>query len=420
MNSMWLVGGIFLITYGFIVSERIHRTVAALLGGLLMILLGVLSQQEALFAVDWNVIFLLIGMMVIANILRETGLFPWIAVQAVKLGRGEPFRILVILSMVTAATSALLDNVTVVVLVVPVTLFVASSLRVNPLPFLICLILASNIGGAATLIGDPPNVLIASAAGIDFLTFSAHMMPICLLILTAFVPLSWYMFRKELAPAQGDAVDLDSLEASSLITNRPLLQKSLIVMAAVLLGFLAHGVLHLQPATIALTGATVLMLWAKSDVDRVLSDIEWTTLFFFMGLFILVEAVVQVGIIDAMAQAVVRLTGGNPPLTTMLVLWLSAALSGLVDNIPYTATMIPLIRDLGNDMPVGPLWWALALGADLGGNLTLVGASANVVVASLAARSGHTITFRLFLKYGAITTLMSLLLATAYMWLRYL
>ena len=190
MSSMWVVGGIFLITYGFIVTERVHRTVAALLGGLVMILLGVLTQHQAFTAVDWNVIFLLIGMMAIANVLRDTGLFPWVAVKAVKLGRGEPFRILVILAVVTAATSALLDNVTVVVLVVPVTLFVASSLRVNPVPFLICEILASNIGGAATLIGDPPNVLIASAAGIDFLTFSAHMLPICLLILLAFIPLS--------------------------------------------------------------------------------------------------------------------------------------------------------------------------------------------------------------------------------------
>jgi Na+/H+ antiporter NhaD/arsenite permease-like protein len=420
MNPVWLAGGIFLLTYALIVTERVHRTVSALLGGVAMILLGVLSQDQAFHAIDWNVIFLLAGMMAMANILRETGLFQWVAVQAVKLGRGDPFRILIILSLVTAIASALLDNVTIVVLVAPVTLFVAASLRVSPLPFLIAEVLASNIGGTATLVGDPPNILIGSAAGIDFLTFAANMAPISLLILIAFIGLAWLLFKDDLQTEQGSMLDIEVLEASELITNAPLLHKGLVVMAGVILGFLIHGALHLEPATIALAGATILLLWGRSDPHHVLREIEWTTLFFFVGLFITVEAVVRVGIIETVAHAALRLTGGNLALTSILLLWLSAIASGIVDNIPYTATVIPVVESLGQAMPVGPLWWSLALGACLGGNSTLVGASANLVVASLAERSGYPIRFRHFLGYGVLTTAMSLLLATGYVWLRYL
>lgn len=420
MNPTWLAGGIFLLTYALIVTERVHRTVSALLGGVAMILLGLLPQEQAFHAIDWNVIFLLAGMMAIANVLRETGLFQWIAVQAIRLGRGDPFRILVILSLVTAVLSAFLNNVTIVVLLVPTTLFVAASLRVSPLPFLISQILASNIGGTATLIGDPPNILIGSAAGIDFLTFAAHLTPISILILFAFIGLAWFLFKKDLRGDPSHSLEVEALDTSALITDRSLLRKGLIVMTGVILGFLTHGALHLEPATIALAGATALMLWGRNDPHHVLREVEWTTLFFFIGLFIAVEAVVQVGIIEAIAQAALRLTGGNLTLTSMLLLWLSAVASGIVDNIPYTATMIPLVETLGQTMPVGPLWWSLALGTCLGGNATLVGASANVVVASLAERSGHPISFKLFLGYGVVTTVISLLLATGYVWLRYL
>jgi Na+/H+ antiporter NhaD/arsenite permease-like protein len=420
MNPVFLAGGIFLITYALIVTERVHRTVSALLGGLAMILFGLLSQEQAFHAVDWNVIFLLAGMMALANVLRETGLFQWISVYAVKLGRGNPFRILIILSLVTAVTSALLDNVTIVILIVPVTLLVAASLRVNPVPFLIAQILASNIGGMATLIGDPPNILIGSAAGIDFLTFAANLAPISLLILAVFVGLSWFLFKREVQASQGRPLDIESLDTDALITDRPTLVKALIVMGGVMVGFLLHGALHLEPATIALTGATLLLLWTRSDPHHILQDIEWTTLFFFLGLFITVEAVVQVGIIEMVADATLRLTDGDLVLTSTLLLWLSAVASGIVDNIPYTATMIPIVENLGKVMPVEPLWWSLALGACLGGNATLVGASANVVVASLAERSGHPISFRQFSKYGLITTGVSLLLAMGYLWLRYL
>jgi Na+/H+ antiporter NhaD/arsenite permease-like protein len=420
MNPMWLAGGVFLITYALIVTERVHRTLAALLGGLVMILLGVVGQEQAFEAVDWNVIFLLAGMMGIANVLRETGLFQWIAVQAVRLGRGDPFRILVILSLVTAFSSGLLDNVTIVVLVAPVTLFMAASMKIDPTPFLVAEILASNIGGAATLIGDPPNILIGSAARIDFLTFTLHMTPISVLILISFVGLSRVMFAKGLQAAQGRSVDVEALATGELITDHQLLRKALIVMGGVVLGFLLQGALHLEPATIALVGATVLMLWARSDPHHVLRELEWTTLFFFIGLFITVEAVVQAGLIEVAAQQALSLTEGNLALTSMLLIWLSAIASGVVDNIPYTATMIPLVESLGRSMSAEPLWWSLALGADLGGNATLVGASANVVVASLAERSGHPIKFTTFLRYGLITTFLSLILASLYVWVRYL
>jgi Na+/H+ antiporter NhaD/arsenite permease-like protein len=420
MNPTFLAGGIFLITYALIVTERVHRTIAALLGGVAIILIGVLDQDQAFQAIDWNVIFLLAGMMMIANMLRETGLFQWIAVQSVRLGKGNPYSIMVILVLVTAVTSALLDNVTIVILMAPVTLFIAASLGVSPLPFLIAEILASNIGGTATLIGDPPNILIGSAAGIDFVTFAANLAPISLIILIAFIGLTWLLFRKDLQAVKSGQSSIEAMDTSELITNRPLLIKSLIVMTGVVLGFLFHGALHLQPATIALAGATVLMLWGRIDTDHVLQDIEWTTLFFFIGLFIVVEALVEVGIIEAVAQAALRLTGGNLQMTSLLLLWLSAIASGIVDNIPYTATMIPVVESLGHSMPVEPLWWSLALGACLGGNATLVGAAANVVVANLAEKSGHPISFGLFLRYGAIVTFMSIVLASVYVWVRYL
>ncbi len=420
MSPAWIAAIVFVVTYILIVTERVHRTVSAMLGGVAMILLRVVTQAEAFRAIDWNVIFLLVGMMVMTNTLQETGVFQWIAVQAVRLGKGSPMRILAILCLVTAFASTFLNNVTVVILVVPVTLFVTEQLRLNPLPFLIAEILACNIGGTATLIGDPPNILIGSAAGIDFTTFIAHMGPISLLILLVFLGLAWLMFRKELRARPVRAADLAALEAAELITNRPLLRKGIIVMSGVIFGFLLHGSLHIESATVALAGTTVLLLWTRTDPHHAIREVEWTTLFFFVGLFIVVEGLVQAGIIRAVAQAALQVVDGNCRLASMVLLWVSALVSGVVDNIPYTVTMIPLVENLGQAMPVMPLWWSLALGACLGGNATLVGASANVVVASLAERSGHPIRFWRFLGYGVLTTFVSLLLATGYIWLRYL
>lgn len=420
MNSTWIAGGIFLITYALIVSDKINRTLVALLGGMAMILSGMLTQEQAFLSVDWNVIFLLAGMMIIANLLRETGIFQWIAVQAVRLGKGRPFRILLILVVVTAVASALLDNVTIVILVAPVTLFIAASMKISPIPFLIAEILASNIGGAATLIGDPPNILIGSAAGLDFLTFALNMAPVALLILFAFIGLSWFLFRKELGTGGTVSTDLVALDVTTLLTDRRSLAKGVVVLGLVVLGFLVHGALHLEPATIAMAGATILLVWTSSDVDHTLREVEWTTLFFFIGLFITVEALIQVRIIESASQRLIEFTGGDLVKTSMLILWMSSIASGIVDNIPYTATMIPIIENLGLSMPVMPLWWSLALGACLGGNATLVGASANVVVANLAERSGSPINFGTFLRYGVVTTFISLIIASFYVWLRYL
>ncbi len=420
MSPVLLAGAIFFITYALIVSERVHRAVSAMLGGLCMVLGGVLSQEVAFHSVDWNVIFLLLGMMAITAVLRETGFFQWIAVQAVRLGNGRPYRILVILCLVTAASSAFLDNVTIVVLVVPITLFAATTLHLDPLPFLISEVLASNIGGTATLIGDPPNILIASAADIDFLTFMLHMGPISVLILIAFLGLSWFLFRRELQTDARFQPDVSSLDASNLITDRRTLFRSLVVLCLVIIGFLISGFVHLEPATIAMSGATILLFWSGVDPQRVLREVEWTTLLFFIGLFIVVQGVVQVGLLNLLTQGALSITKGNLPLTAMLILWLSAAVSGIVDNIPYTATMIPVVDSLTHTLASRPLWWCLALGACLGGNATLVGASANVVMASLSERSGHPIRFWRFFRYGLITTSMSLVLSSLYVWLRYL
>jgi len=417
MNQTIIAAVIFLLTYALIVSEKINRTVIALTGAMAVILLGIVSQEEAFLAIDFNVIFLLVGMMVIAAIMSETGVFQWVAVQSVRAGRGKPFAILVILSLVTAVSSALLDNVTIVVLIAPITLFVASSLRVSPVPFLIACILASNIGGAATLIGDPPNILIGSAAGYDFLQFAGNMLPISLISLVALVGMFALLFRKRVEIADPVTTDLD---ASALITDHALLRKSLFVMGLVMVGFTLHGALHLEPATIALAGAALLLLLSRKDPHPSFEQVEWTMLFFFIGLFILVEALVKVGIIESVANEILRLTHGDLRLTATVILWFSAIASGIVDNIPYTATMIPIVQRLGEAMPVDPLWWALAMGADFGGNLTLVGASANLVVASVAERAGHPISFRHFLSYSVVTTLVVLLLSTAYLWLRYL
>lgn len=417
-NQVLIAGLVFVVTYAVIVSEKVHRTVAALIGGFLMIWLGILSQEEAFAnAVDWNVIFLLTGMMIIAGILSQTGVFQWLAIQAVKMGKRDPFRILIYLSLVTAVTSAALDNVTVVVLIAPVTLYVASNLGISPIPFLIAEVLASNIGGAATLIGDPPNILIGSAAGIDFITFATAMTPPILLSLVLFVPLAYIVFKKDLVPLEGARPHVGELDTKNLIKDVELLRKSLIVIGLVLVGFTAHGALNLEPATIAMSGAALLLLWSKTEPDKALEHVEWTTLLFFVGLFITVESIVEVGIIEDLAQEALKLTGGDLGITTMFVLWISAIASGIVDNIPYTATMIPLIQSLGHSgINTEPLWWALALGADLGGNLTLVGASANVVVASLAERNGHKISFIQFSRYSFLITLGTLLSSTVFLW----
>ncbi len=417
----WIAGGTFLIAYGLIASERFDRTLIALLGGLLVIAFGVIDQHEAFAAIDFNVIFLLAGMMVLAAGLSRTGFFEWVAGIAIQRSHGRPFRLLVVLALLTALLAAVLDNVTTVVLLTPVTLSVARRLRVSPVPYLLSQVFASNIGGTATLIGDPPNILIASAAGLDFDDFLLNLAPVVAVILLAFVGLMWLAWGRGL---EDDADRLDALAAldpSHAITDRRLMIRALVVLGATIVGFVVHSAIGLEAATIALLGATVLMIVGRLDPHETLREIEWNTLFFFVGLFMLVEAVVHVGIVGGVADRLADAVAGRNEVATLGTLWFSALASAVVDNIPYTATAIPIVeRLIDTGLNGEPLWWALALGACLGGNLTIVGASANIVVANLAARDGHAITFREFLKYGSGVVAMSLAISTAYLWARYL
>jgi Na+/H+ antiporter NhaD/arsenite permease-like protein len=417
----WIAAAVFVAAYALIALERFDRTLIALLGGLLVVALGVIDQHEAFAAIDLNVIFLLAGMMVIASIVARTGLFDWLALRSVRLVHGRPLPLLLVLCTVTAVLSAFLDNVTTVVLIIPVTLSVARRLGVSPVPYLISQILASNIGGTATLIGDPPNILIGSAAGLDFNAFLLNLGPVSVIVFVVFLLMMPLFFRRGLqVPDEAREAALEA-SAESAITDRPLLVKSLAVVALTMLGFLAHQALGLEPATIALLGATVLMLIASIDPHDVLREIEWKTLFFFVGLFVLVEAVVAVGIVSGIADTLATAVGGDATVASIGLLWFSALASAIIDNIPYTATAIPIVeRLIESGLPADPLWWSLALGACLGGNLTIVGASANVVVVNTAAREGHRIGFLEFMRYGALVTLMSLAISTVYVWLVYL
>jgi Na+/H+ antiporter NhaD/arsenite permease-like protein len=420
-----LAGAIFLVIYALIVTERIHRTLAAMLGAVLVIGLGLISQHDAFSpeVVDFNVIFLLAGMMIIANILGTTGLFQWLAVEAVRRAEGRPYRLLVLISVITAIASAFLDNVTTVVLMTPVTFFIARRLGASPVPFLISEILASNIGGTATLIGDPPNIIIGSRMGKDFGDFLVNVGPVALVALLAYLLFARWLFRAELAAAVGalEPSDIERLVAEERRIEDPhLMRLGLVVLGATIVGFVLAGPLGLEGATIALAGAVVLMILSKANVHEVLRTVEWPTLLFFVGLFILVGAVVKTGLISDLAQQAFALTGGRSDLAALLILWMSAVLSAVIDNIPYTITMVPLVAELGQHMEIEPLIWALVIGADFGGNATLVGASANVVVASIAEAQGQPISFRTYLRYGVPATLLTMLIGTLDIWLRYI
>ena len=411
---------LFVVVLVGIATELINRTVAALLGAAVVVAFGVVEQTEAASEfVDWNTIGLLAGMMIIVSVLNKTGLFEYLAIRSAQLGKARPGRILILLSLVTAFLSAFLDNVTTVILMVPVTFLIADALDVSPLPFLLAQVMASNIGGAATLIGDPPNILIGSAADLSFSDFVLNLTPVVLLTLPFVLGFFYVAFRRELVAGEGAEETIGKLNARGAIRDEVLLRKSLIVLGVVILGFFLHGALHLEAATIALFGAAVLMLYARSDVEEILREVEWPTLLFFVGLFVLVGGLEVTGFVGRIAEV---LTGASNSLaiTAMLVMWGSAIASGIVDNIPFTATMVPVIEQLaearGYDAAtVEPLWWSLSLGACLGGNFTLIGASANLVVAGLVAREGMTgFTFWRFLLWGFPLTLVALILSSLY------
>ncbi|MBF1683995.1 MAG: ArsB/NhaD family transporter, partial [Selenomonas sp.] len=395
---------IFVVAYALIISEKVHRTIVGLFGAMLMILFGIIDQEVAVHHIDFNTLGLLMGMMIIVNITSETGLFNFLAIWAAQKVKAQPIALLVVLSTITMVCSALLDNVTTVLLTVPITFSITSQLKVDVMPYLISQILASNIGGTATLIGDPPNIMIGSAVGLDFMAFVENLtlISIIIFILVQFILIGLYHKGLHTQPELQDKIM--RLPAGAQITDHALLRKCLAVIFLTITFFVLHGSLGLESATVALSGAGLLLLLTatrdEGAIVKVLSKIEWPAIFFFGGLFILVGALVETGVIRMLAAEAIKATGGNVEATAILILWMSAFASAFIDNIPFVATLIPLIQDMGQMglSNLDPMWWSLALGACLGGNGTLIGASANVVVASMSAQRGRPISFLGFMK----------------------
>jgi Na+/H+ antiporter NhaD/arsenite permease-like protein len=419
---------IFLVSYALIATERIHRVAAALGGVGAMVAIGLVDAESAFFdhetGVDWNVIFLLFGMMVIVGVLKQTGLFEFLALWAAKTSGGEPYRLLVLLVLVGAVVAPVLDNVTCVLLVAPVTLSVCRRLGLPSAPYLISLVLASNIGGTATLIGDPPNIIIGSRAGLTFTDFLVHSLPLTVVLLIGFVVMARWLFRRDLAaapvPDRGSLADLDPRDA---ITNLRMLVRCLVVLTLVMVAFTLHSVLHLDPSMVAMLGAGVTVLVSRTTPEEFLEEVEWGTLAFFMALFVLVGALVEVGVIGALGELAAEAMGDRELLAATALLFGSGVVGAFVDNIPYTTAMVPIVEDLVAATPTSgadsPLWWAFVFGADLGGNSTAVAAGANVVVLGIAAKAGEPISFWGFTRYGIVTTVATLAVAWVYVYLRY-
>ncbi len=425
--SGWAAVAIFVGVYVLVATERVHRVAAALGGAGLVLAFGIVDTEDAFYSpetgIDWDVIFLLLGMMLVVGILRRTGAFEYMAIHSAKLAGGRPRKLLVLLVLVTAGASALLDNVTTVLLIAPLTISVCRQLGIRPVPFLLAEAFASNIGGAATLVGDPPNIIIASRADLTFNDFLIHMAPVVLVVLAAFVALALWMFRADLRARPEHAEALAAMDEDSAITDRRMLVASVVVLAAIVVGFLTQRQTGLSPAVVALLGAGVLILLSPLRVGELLKEVEWETLAFFMGLFVIVGALVRVGALEALAARIADLTGAAVAPTLMVVLGGSAVASAVIDNIPFVAAMTPVVDSLIATNPAlgtdGALWWSLALGADLGGNATLIGASANVVIVGVAARYGLTITFAQWLRYGIPTAVLSIAICAPYLLLRY-
>lgn len=417
---------IFIAAYALIISEKVHRTIVGIFGAMLMILLGIISQETAIHHIDFNTLGLLMGMMIIVNITSETGLFNFLAIWSAKKVKAHPAKLLIALSLLTAVCSALLDNVTTVLLTVPVTFNIAAQLKVDVKPFLMAQIISSNIGGTATLVGDPPNIMIGSAVGLNFMDFIFNLTLPAIIIFIITVAIMLLLYKSKLHTQVELQDKVMRLDEKSQITDSLLLKKCLVVLAITMSLFVLHGVLHLETATAALTGAGLLLLITYSHnelmIAKILSKIEWLAIFFFAGLFVLVGALVEMGVIKALAAEAIEITNGSVTATAMIILWMSAIASAFIDNIPFVATMIPLIKDMGamGLSNLEPMWWSLALGACLGGNGTLIGASANVVVASMAAQRGKPISFISFMKTAFPLMILSIIISMGYILIRYL
>lgn len=420
---MWITLGLFTIVYIAISTEKINKTILALFGAGLFAFFHFLEGEHIFSAIDWNVIFLLVSMMIIVAITKQTGIFQYVAIRMAKVARGNPMTILILLSGVTALFSAFLDNVTTVLILVPVAILITQELEINPIPYVVSLAIASNVGGTATLIGDPPNIMIASAGGLSFNSFLVHLTPVVLVLMVVLFGFQWLLFHKQMRVSNEKRARIMSFDEKKVLTNPILMIKSLSILALVILGFFLHGTLQLEPSMIAMLGAALLMLLATPhEIDHLLHEVEWATILFFVGLFILVGGLVEVGVMKILAEKIIALTKGSVSLTSLFLIWVSGILSAVVDNIPYVATMIPLIKEMGQTIgpdALMPVWWSLSLGACLGGNGTLVGASANVVSVGLAKKSGIQVSFWDFTRYGVLYTLVSLAISSLYVYLRY-
>ena len=430
-HSVFISALILLIVYIFIAVDRIPKVTISLIGAVITILLGLVSQTKMIDGtlnvnyfinyVDFNVIFLLVSMMIIVSIATKSGMFNWIANELLKLTKGHPKCILFTLGIFTAVTSAFLDNVTTVILIMPVTFFIAKQLEINPIPFLITEIFASNIGGTATLIGDPPNIIIGSAAGLSFMDFVKELTGVVSLILLVIVSSMIIIFKKSLVAESDKMKAVTNLDNSKTITDFPLMVRSAVVLFLVILGFILHDITHIETCVTAMLGASILLLFEKPK--NIFCEVEWNTIFFFIGLFIIIGGLEASGAIALMAQWILNVTKGSESATAMIILWASGIISGVIDNIPYTATMTPMLLEIQKTMGADytyPLWWSLSLGACLGGNMTIIGAACNVIVSETSAHNGHPISFMKFFKYGVVTMLISLVISSMYIWLRFL
>jgi Na+/H+ antiporter NhaD/arsenite permease-like protein len=407
---------VFVVALAIIASERVERTKIALLGATLVVLAGTLDQEQAIEAVDFNTIGLLVGMMLMVRITETTGVYTWLAIRAGQLSRGRPLAVVLSLAITTAVLSAFLDNVTTILLVVPITFLLADALDVSPVPLLIVEIVASNIGGTATLIGDPPNILIAGHTGLSFGAFIANLAPIVIVSLAVVIPGVYFAFRSQLQIEPEARERVMELDAAKSIEDAAEARRTVPILIATILVFFVHKPLHLEPATVALAGAAVMLLVTTQSMHGSIASIEWLTLFFLIGLFVMVGALEETGALGEVADGIASVTGGNRVAELLGIMWVSAVGSGLVDNIPFTAAMIPVVDSLADD---DAYWWALALGACFGGNATIVAAACNVAASGMAARAGHPIGFLEFLRYGIPVTLVSLILATGYVLVRY-
>lgn len=412
---------IFLAAYTLIVVDKVHRSIVALIGAAVVVTLGLISQKQAFASIDFNTIGLLIGMMIIVGIARQSGVFEYLAIKSAKMTGGRPLAILAVLSLITAVASALLDNVTSVLLIVPITFAITDRLNVSPLPYLFAEIISSNIGGTATLIGDPPNIMIGSATGLGFMDFLTNLALPALVILLVTVGIMLFLYRKTLKTTRSYIDDLLKLDEKSFIKDWRLMKQATFIIGLTIAGFLLHQMLHLESATIALLGASLLMLISNESVDETLLTVEWPTIFFFAGLFVMVGSLVETGVIASIAHKFLAMTGGDVVKTGVLVLWVSALASSFVDNIPFVATFIPMLQSVEQiaNIPMESVWWSLALGACLGGNGTLIGASANIIVAGIAERYDAPIRFMDFLKIGFPLMILSIVLAMIYLYLFY-